>query len=109
MVKANAYGHGLGAVHPQLGQLLVNRLPAELVSGTVQGIGYRESMRQEAQQLGVNGWVRNRRDGSVEAVFQGPDEIIDEIGNAGPERILPKPEEPMQRPAAVVAKNRPSR
>lgn len=42
------------------------------VTGGVQGVGFREAMRAEALRLGVRGWVRNRRDGSVEAVVQGP-------------------------------------
>jgi len=42
-----------------------------LISGRVQGVNYREAMRQEAERLGVTGWVRNRRDGSVEAVVDG--------------------------------------
>jgi len=47
-----------------------------IISGTEQGIGYRESMRQEATQLGVDGWVRNRRDGTVEALVDGnPDAV----------------------------------
>lgn len=37
----------------------------------MQGVWYRESMRQEAERLGITGWVRNRRDGSVEAMLQG--------------------------------------
>ena len=41
------------------------------VSGRVQGVGYRYALRDEAERLGVAGWVRNRSDGSVEALVQG--------------------------------------
>ena len=41
------------------------------VSGGVQGVGYREACIQQADLLGVTGWVRNRTDGTVEATLQG--------------------------------------
>ena len=42
-----------------------------VVRGRVQGVWYRESMRQEAERLGIAGWVRNRLDGTVEAFVEG--------------------------------------
>jgi acylphosphatase len=49
------------------------------IEGHVQGVGYRAFVERNALSLGLDGWVRNRRDGSVEAVFQGPDAAIDEM------------------------------
>jgi acylphosphatase len=46
------------------------------VSGRVQGVGYREGLRHQAQTAGVRGWVRNRRDGTVEALLQGDIESV---------------------------------
>jgi acylphosphatase len=51
------------------------------VSGRVQGVGYRAALQDEAEKLGVVGWVRNRRDGSVEAFVQGTPEAVDAIIN----------------------------
>ncbi|MDZ7595538.1 MAG: acylphosphatase [Thiobacillus sp.] len=58
-----------------------------LIEGRVQGVWFRESMRREAERLGVTGWVRNTPDGAVEAVVQGSDEAVGaliEWGHAGP-------------------------
>lgn len=49
------------------------------IRGLVQGVGYRWSMVGEARRLGLQGWVRNRRDGSVEAVVAGPPEAVAKI------------------------------
>jgi acylphosphatase len=49
------------------------------ISGRVQGVGFRESCRREAQLLDVAGTVRNRGDGSVEAVFEGPAPAVEQM------------------------------
>ena len=50
-----------------------------VVTGRVQNIWYRDSCRSEALARAVAGWVRNRSDGSVEAVFEGPPPSVDEL------------------------------
>jgi len=50
-----------------------------LISGRVQGVCYRATMVDEAERLGVTGWVRNRRNGDVEAVVQGSPEAVEAI------------------------------
>ena len=48
-----------------------------VVRGRVQGVGYRAFVEDEAVQRRLRGWVRNRRDGSVEAVFAGPRPVVE--------------------------------
>lgn len=48
-----------------------------LVSGLVQGVGFRHATYRQALREGVTGWVRNLPDGRVEAVFQGPPDPVD--------------------------------
>lgn len=50
-----------------------------LISGRVQGVYYRESTRQEAQRLGVTGWVRNLADGRVECHLEGSVEALAQL------------------------------
>jgi Acylphosphatases len=47
------------------------------ITGLVQGVGYRNWCRRRAQDLGLSGFVRNRRDGSVQAVFCGAEHKVD--------------------------------
>ena len=50
-----------------------------IVHGTVQGVFFRDSTRRRAQQEGLSGWVRNRPDGSVEAVFEGEPDAVERL------------------------------
>ena len=47
------------------------------ISGRVQGVGFRFYMERKARELGLAGWVRNRRDGSVESVIQGESNAVE--------------------------------
>jgi acylphosphatase len=50
-----------------------------IVHGRVQGVGFRYSVARAAQSRGVAGWVSNRPDGTVEAVFEGEPEAVDSL------------------------------
>lgn len=59
---------------------LENQIHAHVfVSGKVQGVGYRMSTWEIANNLGLSGWVRNRPDGRVEAVFEGTRDVVEEM------------------------------
>ena len=49
------------------------------VTGSVQGVGFRQFIKQHAVKLGLHGWVRNCSDGSVEAKFSGSQETIEQM------------------------------
>ena len=72
------------------------------IEGRVQGVWFRGWTTQEAHRLGLAGWVRNRSDGSVEALFAGPKAAVDAMLEAcwrGPPgarvtAVVPRPTEP---------------
>ena len=53
-----------------------------MVRGRVQGVGYRAWIASQAGACGLEGWVRNRRDGSVEAVFAGAEDVVADMVSA---------------------------
>lgn len=57
----------------------MNRRLHAYFSGDVQGVGFRFTAQRAADSLGLNGWVANRRDGRVELVCEGRDELIKDL------------------------------
>lgn len=49
------------------------------VSGKVQGVYFRATTRDEARERDVDGWVQNLDDGRVEAIFEGPEDVVEEM------------------------------
>lgn len=50
-----------------------------IAHGRVQGVSFREALREKARQVGVTGWARNRVDGSMEAALEGPSVQVEEV------------------------------
>ena len=50
-----------------------------VVRGRVQGVFFRDTVQQRARQRGVAGWIRNNRDGTVEAVFEGEPDAVESL------------------------------
>lgn len=69
------------------------------IHGRVQGVGFRAWTQHQAQLHGLQGWVRNRRDGTVEAVFSGPPDLVDAMLRAcqqGPRGSIVERVEPVE-------------
>jgi acylphosphatase len=72
------------------------------VSGEVQGVNFRGATQSQADQLGLNGWVQNLRDGRVEAVFEGEPDAVRQMvewcqsgpSSAGVEAVSVENEQP---------------
>ena len=50
-----------------------------VVHGRVQGVFFRDSVREQAESAGVSGWVRNRCDGTVEVLLEGPQDAVERL------------------------------
>jgi len=72
-------GRFQGARIPVLERILQVRTLHLRIFGRVQGVGFREALCRESERLGVTGWVRNRSDGSVEALVQGDGEALQAV------------------------------
>ncbi len=73
------------------------------IRGQVQGVGYRAWVEEQALTCGLEGWVRNRVDGSVEALFAGPADIVMQVValcRRGPRH------RPVSRPSPMSPRNR---
>jgi acylphosphatase len=73
------------------------------ISGRVQGVFFRAHTQEKAQSLNLGGWVRNRSDGSVEAVFEGDDQDVDAMlrwCKTGPPHAIVKDVRSVEEPAS---------
>lgn len=76
-----------------------------LIHGRVQGVGFRAWTQHQAELHGLRGWVCNRRDGSVEAVFSGPGDLVEATLKAcgqGPRGSMVERVEPVEDGEAAI-------
>ncbi len=77
------------------------------VSGRVQGVFFRDSTREKAQELGLVGYVRNTPDGDVEALFEGPSQSVERMvcwcGQGPPRASVENVETDYESPGDVLA------
>lgn len=81
-----------------------------LIRGLVQGVGFRHALTREAQRLALHGWVRNRADGSVEAVVRGDAAALDALqrwAGRGPPAARVEAVEATALPGAALARLQP--
>ncbi|KAG9458183.1 hypothetical protein H6P81_002691 [Aristolochia fimbriata] len=71
--------NALAMSNPSPNQQMPLKTVRVIVKGRVQGVFYRNWTIESARELGIRGWVRNRRDGSVEALFSGEPQAVDEM------------------------------
>jgi len=72
--------HGVSGRVKASGERTMGNIRAHLIiEGRVQGVWFRESTRREAVSLKLSGWVRNRPDGSVEALIEGPENEVEKL------------------------------
>jgi len=76
-----------------------------IVHGHVQGVFFRDAIRQQAQEHGVSGWVRNQPDGTVEAALEGPPDAVQQIlqflGTGPPRARVQRVEVHSEQPAGL--------
>jgi acylphosphatase len=77
--KKVAHSIGFGTKYIKEGRMEEKIRVHAIISGRVQGVCFRLETQQAAEQCGVFGWVRNRREGTVEAVFEGTQEQVNSI------------------------------
>jgi acylphosphatase len=68
-----------GSDRPFSGEMMNNIQVHLIIEGRVQGVWFRESTRREAVSLRLTGWVKNRPDGTVEALIEGPQQAVDQL------------------------------